>query len=239
MSKSTGARRRPIRWLPRAAHLLVAAAALVFALRATAAPAAAPAPAAAAQKVAEIDNSDCFSCHDDAGIETTGPDGKTRSIQVVEKDFTASIHGGNRCTSCHDDIAEVPHPDGFKPKPVSCSKCHRVEAGIYLKSDHGTAVHQGVAEAASCKDCHGATHTLLSSRNPASPVNRLNIPQTCGRCHSNEQEMAKFNLRQRNPVASYDSSVHGVAFEQKKMINAAVCTDCHGSHDLHRSTNTE
>ncbi len=50
--------------------------------------------------------------------------------------------------------------------------------------------------------------------------------------------MAKFNLRQRNPVASYEASVHGLAFEGKKMLNAAVCTDCHGSHDLHRSTNT-
>ena len=80
-----------------------------------------------------------------------------------------------------------------------------METDIYLKSDHGQAVHQGVAEAASCKDCHGATHSLLSSRNPDSPVNRLHIPETCARCHGNEEEMKKFNLRQRNPVASYES----------------------------------
>ena len=66
--------------------------------------------------------------------------------------------------------SQVPHPEGFRPKAVSCAQCHRVETGIYLMSDHGLAVHRGVAEAASCKDCHGATHSLLNSRNPASPV---------------------------------------------------------------------
>ena len=120
---------------------------------------------------------------------------------------------------------------------MSCARCHRLETDIYLASDHGLAVHQGVTEAASCKDCHGATHSLLDSRDPASPVNRLNITRTCARCHGNAGEMAKFHLRQVDPVASYEASVHGIAILTKQMSNAAVCTDCHGSHELHRSTN--
>ena len=121
---------------------------------------------------------------------------------------------------------------------MSCAQCHRLETGIYLASDHGLAVHQGVGEAASCKDCHGATHTLLDSRNPASPVYRTNITKTCARCHANAGEMEKFHLRQSNPVGSYERSVHGRALVEKQALNAAVCTDCHGSHDLHQSTNT-
>jgi len=198
-----------------------------------------PAAKAPPSDQAELDNTDCFACHDDPTLEGTGPDGKPRSLLVEEARFSTSAHGRNRCTSCHDDIVEVPHPDGFRPKPVACSKCHRVEAAIYRSSDHGIAVHSGVDEAASCKDCHGASHTLLGPRDPGSPVHRANIPGTCGRCHSNVEEMKRFGLRQVNPVASYENSVHGRALLQKKEVNAAVCTDCHGSHDLHRSTNPQ
>jgi cytochrome b subunit of formate dehydrogenase len=184
-----------------------------------------------------IENADCFGCHGDKTLESAGRDGKPRSLFVDEAVFAASIHGKNRCTSCHTDIVEVPHPEGFRPKDVSCAQCHRLETGIYLASDHGLAVHQGVGEAASCKDCHGATHTLLDSRDPASPVYRTNITKTCARCHAKNAEMAKFHLRQANPVGSYERSVHGRALVEKQALNAAVCTDCHGSHDLHRSTN--
>ena len=41
----------------------------------------------------------------------------------------------------------------------------------------------------------------------------------------------------RAPVVTYDRSVHGVALEKRGVTQAAVCTDCHGSHDLHKSTN--
>ncbi len=184
-----------------------------------------------------LDNSDCFACHSDKELTKTNKAGKVVSLFVDEKEYGASIHGKNLCTSCHADITEVPHPDGYTHKPVACSACHRVETEIYLKSDHGQAVAKGESEAASCKDCHGHSHTLLNYRNPLSPVNHANIPQTCGRCHGNTAEMEKFNLYQRAPVVTYDRSVHGVALEKRGVTQAAVCTDCHGSHDLHKSTN--
>lgn len=207
--------------------LLLAAPALV---RPADAPGAPPAPP---------DNDDCLGCHDDPALTKLGPDGKERSLRVDPKAFAASIHAAERCTSCHDDILEAPHPDGFRAKAVECSKCHRLETEIYLGSDHGKAVHQGVGEAASCKDCHGASHTMLGSRNAASPVNRVNVPATCARCHGNTEEMKKRGLRQQDPVGTYMASVHGIALTQRNVTNAAVCTDCHGSHDLHRSTNPE
>jgi hypothetical protein len=39
-------------------------------------------------------------------------------------------------------------------------------------------------------------------------------------------------------IVSYENSVHGIA-HSNGVVNAAVCTDCHGSHDLHRSTNPQ
>jgi len=183
-----------------------------------------------------IDNADCFVCHSDISLTKTNAAGKAVSLFVDEDKFKASIHGKNLCTSCHTDITDLPHAETHKP--VSCSQCHRIEADIYLKSDHGQAISKGVTEAASCQDCHGKAHELLDNRNPASPVNRAHIPETCGRCHGNVAEMEKFNLRQRAVVVSYDKSVHGLA-HSNGVVNAAVCSDCHGTHDLHRSTNPE
>ena len=183
-----------------------------------------------------IDNTDCFVCHSDISLSKTNATGKAVSLFVDEEKFKTSIHAKNLCTSCHTDITDLPHAETHKP--VSCSQCHRIEADIYLKSDHGQAIHKGVAEAASCQDCHGKAHELLDYRNPASPVNRAHIPETCGRCHGNVAEMEKFNLRQRAVVVSYDKSVHGLA-HANGVANAAVCSDCHGTHDLHRSTNPE
>lgn len=167
-----------------------------------------------------LDNDTCLACHGQKGGDAP---------YVDERAFSRSIHGKNLCVSCHADITEVPHAP--KVAPVSCSRCHRVEAQIYLNSDHGRAVAGGLTEAASCKDCHGRSHTLLNSRNPRSPVNRRNIPATCARCHASVERMARARLTERNPVASYNHTVHGEAFANGN-LTAAVCSDCHGTHDL-------
>jgi hypothetical protein len=43
--------------------------------------------------------------------------------------------------------------------------------------------------------------------------------------------MEKFDLRQRAVVVTYDKGVHGLA-HSNGVVNAAVCTDCHGNHRL-------
>ena len=192
---------------------------------------------AAFPPAALADNADCLACHSDKDLSKRGAGGETVSLFVDEPQFLASAHAKQLCTSCHSDVKEVPHLDGFAAKPVSCAQCHRVEAEIYRDSDHGRAVHAGLHEAASCKDCHGGNHSLLPRRDPRSPVYRSNLPETCGRCHGNAAAMEKFDLRQRSPVVTYRQSVHGIALLEKQELNAAVCTDCHGSHDLHKSTN--
>ncbi|MBI2094535.1 MAG: hypothetical protein HYT88_07460, partial [Candidatus Omnitrophica bacterium] len=172
-----------------------------------------------------LDNETCLACHGDPSADHP----------IDSAKYGASIHSGSRCTSCHTDVSEIPH--AVPLKPVSCSQCHHIETEIYLQSDHGIALHSGVSEAASCRDCHGNPHELLNSRNPNSQVFRANIPATCARCHGQIKEMAKFHLNQSAPVSSYTESVHGIALTQKAIASSAVCTDCHGSHDLHRATN--
>jgi len=173
---------------------------------------------------ARIDNAQCFECH-----------GEASSPKFVDAAaFERSAHGTMSCLGCHTDITELPH--GAPLKPISCRQCHTLESEVYLKSDHGVAVHRGVSEAASCRDCHGEPHALLNSRQPESPVFRANIPATCAQCHGRTKDMAKFHLSQAAPIATYEETVHGIALKQG-ISASAVCTDCHGSHDLHKPTN--
>lgn len=173
----------------------------------------------------ELGNDTCLACHGDPAAE--------RFVDPTQ--FQVSIHGAHNCTSCHADITTIPHKVPLQP--VSCAACHRLESEVYLSSDHGIALGKGISEAASCQSCHGNPHHLLNSREPNSPIFRTNIPTTCAQCHAQTHEMAKFHLAQPAPVASYEESVHGIALLQKGVPSAAVCTDCHGSHDLHRATN--
>jgi cytochrome b subunit of formate dehydrogenase len=166
----------------------------------------------------------CLACHGEPGAERF----------VNPQRFAASVHAALSCAGCHADAIGIPHDVPLKP--VTCNACHQLESEIYRNSDHGRAVHQGNDKAASCRDCHGEPHAILEHRNPASPVFRANVPSTCGTCHQQTEAMAKFHLGQLAPIATYDKSVHGLALH-RGVSNAAVCTDCHGSHDLHRATN--
>lgn len=172
-------------------------------------------------------NETCFSCH--SSKESGAP-------YVDAKEFSVSIHGNNLCISCHKDAAEVPHAAPLKP--VSCGNCHSEQSGAYKKSGHGRAMAQGVREAATCVSCHGKPHAILPSGNKTSLVNRKNIPETCASCHADEKKMKKFMLSEKEPFDTYMHSVHG-QFVKNGEMKAAVCTDCHGTHDLLPASNPE
>ncbi len=163
-------------------------------------------------------NDDCLTCHDTIKIE----------------EYNSSVHGANLCTSCHRDVREIPHQE--KLAKVNCANCHKTESLIYNASDHGQAAKYGIP-AAGCLDCHGQPHAILDTRNSRSPIYRLNILETCAKCHGDEKKMAKYNLLEEKPVASYLGTVHGKAFKEGSLALAATCTDCHGSHNLSSPAN--
>lgn len=167
----------------------------------------------------DIQDKDCLSCHDGFKLD----------------EYNASAHGAKLfCLSCHTDIRQIPHQE--KLAKVNCANCHSTESEAYNISDHGKAVKAGIP-AASCLDCHGAPHAILERGNRQSPVYHLNIPQTCAKCHEDEDKIAKYNLLEKKPVTSYLETVHGRAITEQGLISAAVCTDCHGSHDSLSQTN--
>jgi len=118
----------------------------------------------------------------------------------------------SRCANCHianasgsvatafaqrhlDDWEFSPH----SKKSVGCEKCHGGDASTFEKFP----AHQNI----------------LLSRSPASPVNRVNLPKTCGICHT-------------GPFVSFQKSKH-YALLQAGDDRGPTCSTCHGEVGAH------
>ncbi len=170
----------------------------------------------------------CFACHSDATLSHE-VNGKPVSLHVDPEAFKNSIHGSMfTCVDCHADVKSAAHET--TPKKISCATCHADQQAAYDRSHHAKALQGGNANAATCVDCHGGPHELLPAADPKSRVSHVNIPATCGACHGQKFVMADGG-QSAQMVASYQQSVHGhaVASGSEK---AAVCTDCHGAHEI-------
>lgn len=108
---------------------------------------------------------------------------------------------GSRCADCHLANPDAPghlyewERSAHARNNVGCDACHGGDASTF---DSVTA-HQGI----------------LNSGNPSSPVNRKNIPRTCGACHS-------------GPFVAFQSSQMFALLEAGNP-DVPVCTTCHTS----------
>ncbi|MCA1733523.1 MAG: cytochrome b/b6 domain-containing protein [Acidobacteria bacterium] len=136
----------------------------------------------------------CLSCHGNAHtmLPSSDPASKTSHHNIPET-----------CGSCHGQKF-VMEPAGFSIEPFL----------NYQTSVHGRAIAAGDDRAAVCTDCH-EYHQILSPRSEQSPINKFNIPQTCGKCHEGVTEQFRGNSR------------------------SPSCTDCHGIHDIKQQADPE
>ena len=186
----------------------------------------------AVRRVATGDGEACAPCHAD----------------VVAR-YRASVHGAGRahgdgeaaaCRDCHGSIhTMLPHTDprsrtSRDSLATTCARCHAdreltmrrkitipAAVALYQKSVHGRSQRPG---AATCNDCH-ESHDLRRATDPASSINKANIPTTCGRCHKRESE-------------DFAVSVHGTA-RARGVTASPVCTDCHGEHLIRGPRDTD
>jgi len=177
---------------------------------------------------AEVTNEACSACHGTEGFAS--PEG--RPLFVSADVFARSVHGTLACTACHADIEEVPHPE--KLAPVNCASCHDEIGKDYATSIHGVSRAMGASAAATCKDCHGH-HDILPANDPASSVFKLNLPQTCAKCHSNPGLTHEYRMKYPEAPGQYAESIHGRALLKMGLIVAPSCNDCHGVHTIKRS----
>ena len=121
---------------------------------------------------------------------------------------SAQIAGQSRCADCHFSRPDAPamghvadwDHSAHSRSNVGCEKCHGGDASSFEPS----LAHRGI----------------LNSRNPASPVNRRNLPVTCGACHA-------------GPFVAFQDSQH-FALLEKGDQRVPVCSTCHGAAGYER-----
>jgi predicted CXXCH cytochrome family protein len=140
------------------------------------------------------------------------------------------------CADCH---AAHTMRGGAEPRASisrTCANCHERVATEFARSVHGEALEgEDNPDVPVCTDCH-RSHDIT---NPRSVTARLTQPDTCGTCHSDEKMMSKYNLSTR-VLSTYLADFHGATISLEKNQKdapavVAVCTDCHGVHDIARS----
>lgn len=182
-----------------------------------------------AEKLARVNCSTCHeaavaayntSIHADARRHTPGSvaatcvDCHTTHEIRTSKDPTSSTYALNlpaTCSRCHGD-------------PKIIEKGHIAIGNVaaqYQDSIHGRAVTKsGLLVAANCMSCHGS-HDIRQKTDPASRINRANIPATCGACHE-------------GILTQYQAGVHGTE-AAKGNRKAPVCSSCHSAHGIQRA----
>ncbi|MBI5881595.1 MAG: cytochrome c3 family protein [Elusimicrobia bacterium] len=179
------------------------------------------------------------------------------SHQAILKSFSRDIHRevGLSCSSCHggdsssDDAGQAMGAEaGFVGAPTRaetpkfCGKCHSDPSAMkkynpslsvdqevkYFTSVHGKKLQAGDSKVAVCTSCH-TSHSIRPAKDPSSTVYSKNIPQTCGKCHSDAKLMGSYKLP-ADQVAKYTGSVHGKALLERGDTAAPVCNTCHGNH---------
>ena len=136
-----------------------------------------------------------------------------------------------QCQGCHAPGKQLPYLAG--------SLFHTAPHAGYDHSFHAQAVHNGT-KAATCLDCHtknGDMTTILTATDPNSTINRATVAETCGKCHGDKSVMQGSGISDR-PLLSYRESVHAKAMARGN-TSAAVCTDCHNSHEIQPASNSQ
>ncbi len=180
-----------------------------------------------------ITNSEgCRRCHFDKYTKT------------MESVHFAALSQGNLkapvCTDCHGSHS-IKAGQGEKIQIVEkCRKCHTDIFTVYAASVHGKAlIDERNRDVPVCIDCH-RTHDIKSAQ---TLEYREKIPEMCGNCHANKGVVGKYGLS-TDVVKSYLSDFHGVTLgfysrEKDKLYKPgraiAVCTDCHGIHNIGRT----
>jgi cytochrome b subunit of formate dehydrogenase len=187
-----------------------------------------------------LENDTCLGCHGNEGFSAPGPDGKPRDLHLFADKFGKSVHGKRLCVECHKNITSIPHEPGTQVR-VSCVECHESQwksaqlegkekeaarmgyvvqqIDRYMKSIHARPSREDQSRTnATCYNCHDA-HYVFPAGSEGRTEWHLNIPNICGKCHVKQRE-------------EYAKSVHGKAVLEDKNAYAAVCSDCHSTHDV-------
>ncbi|MDR3456225.1 MAG: cytochrome c3 family protein [Verrucomicrobiae bacterium] len=197
----------------------------------------APAVGAATTNAApKLASADCLDCHLDPANKRIVNGHAVAMALFPTNGFAKSVHNALDCIDCHDGVKEMQHDKNLPPP--NCGSCHEKELKDYATSIHGMSHSMGASGAAQCWDCHGS-HEILGVKDPASSVYKLNLPQTCAKCHSNTNLTKEYQIEFPEAASQYMDSIHGRALLKMGLIVAPSCNDCHGAHKIKRSVDRD
>lgn len=179
----------------------------------------------------------CRRCHFDKYIKTLD---SIHYTMLTQGNLKAPV-----CTDCHG--AHSISGAGRERISIArrCQTCHQNIYEIYAKSVHGKALlNENNKDVPVCVDCHNS-HNIMD---PRTFDYREKVPEICGNCHAKKEIMGKYGLS-TEVVKTYLQDFHGITLKfykkeksispEAEMNNAikpiAVCTDCHGIHDIMRT----
>jgi len=132
----------------------------------------------------------------------------TAAIMAAPRNGLAVEPENNACVICHDDYWQDMKNSVHSQHQISCDKCH---GGDPLAEDMESAKAEGTGFI-------------------GIPEKRQ-IAEVCGNCHADVEAMNFYNIP-TDQLARYKTSVHGKSLFEKGDNNVAVCSDCHGYHDV-------
>jgi hypothetical protein len=122
----------------------------------------------------------------------------------------------------------------------SCVTCH-LEMGDDRLAAPVKAFAEDIhaAKGFGCASCHGGDpkEAGMEAMDPAKGYlgkpDRQQVPQLCGRCHSDARFMKRYNPALRvDQVTEYVTSVHGRRLRELGDPKVAVCVSCHPAHAI-------
>ena len=165
-------------------------------------------------------NIDCLDCHlDPSTTRTVG----TNVIPLLfpTNAFHQSVHAKLDCIDCHEGIKDLVHES--KLPPPNCAQLSR--AGSQgVRHEHPRREPQLGAPARPLAGIATARTTSCRSSTPTSPVFKLNLPQTCAKCHSNPGLTKEYQMKYPEAAAQYMDSIHGRALLKMGLIVAPPAT---------------
>ena len=120
----------------------------------------------------------------------------------------------------------------------TCLICH---GEVTSKFGNVARVHNGSVHArfdVTCVDCHGGDPTQVEWQKSMSPqagfkgrFTALESVTLCASCHNDYEKMRQFGIP-IDQLQQYKTSEHGKALFLTGNSTVAVCTSCHGVHDI-------
>ena len=165
----------------------------------------------------------------------------TRTLDGVH--FETMAKGSTKapvCTDCHGSHNVAVVEGSHTAIARTCSTCHMEIYNAYAKSVHGSSEPRDNPDVPVCTTCHGV-HNIHKADTPSFRQNSVDV---CVKCHGDKKLMAKYGISAA-VSKTYLEDFHGktVGFYQKENTQiwpeVAVCTDCHGVHDIKKVDDAE